>query len=137
MGIVKIPLLRNLRAYVGGYHFQPKNQDEITGISGRLEYPLNHYVALTAVDTYDNNEDNTFQIGIRFTLGGQKDDINGRTIERRIVDPINRNLATQYTGTDVPVIATQTVTTSSSTSTPNSTIVDTGIISSPATVVQL
>ncbi|QLH43583.1 MAG: hypothetical protein HWD59_13335 [Coxiellaceae bacterium] len=109
VGAVKIPYLKHLRAYVGGYHFQPKDQDNITGISGRVEYPLTHYVALTAVDTYDNEQHNTFQVGLRLTLGGRKDDVSGQTIERRIVDPINRNLATQYTGSDVPVIVSQKV----------------------------
>ncbi|QLH41869.1 MAG: inverse autotransporter beta domain-containing protein [Coxiellaceae bacterium] len=107
IGLVKVPHIPHLRAYVGGYHFEPKDQDNITGASGRVEFPLNHYVALTAVDTYDNNVHNTFQVGIRLTLGGMNDDVSGKDIQRRIVDPINRNLSTQYTGTAQPVIVSQ------------------------------
>lgn len=107
VGAIKIPHLKYLRTYVGGYYFAPKDQSNISGVSGRIEYPFTHHVALTAVDTYDNYAHNTIQVGLRFTIGGRDDDIKGQTIDRRMIDPINRNLATQYTGSDAPVVVSQ------------------------------
>ena len=98
-----IPLINNFRVYLGGYHFSPKNSSDINGISGRMELPISHFFALTAADSYDNNQHNSVEAGLRLTLGGIRTDQTDKDIQRRMVDPIPRNLATLAHGMGVPV----------------------------------
>jgi hypothetical protein len=102
-----------LRTYVGGYHFSIQDSDDINGVSGRLEYAFNHSIAFIAADTYDNQIHNSVEVGLRLTLGGIPDDQSGTDIQRRLMDPIPRNLSTLSQGTSVPVVTRQTVVTSS------------------------
>jgi hypothetical protein len=99
----------SLRTYVGGYHFSIQDSDDINGVSGRLEYAFNHNIAFTAADTYDNQIHNSVEVGLRLTLGGIPDDQSGKDIQRRLMDPIPRNLSTLSQGTSVPVVTRQTL----------------------------
>lgn len=102
-----VPVVPGLRAYVGGYHFQVQNSDAINGLAGRLELPFNRYLGLTVRDSYDNQQHNTIEAGVKITLGG----VNlhpthfNQPIQERILDPIERNLATLGEGTAEPVTA--------------------------------
>lgn len=101
-----IPGLNKVRAYVGGYYFSPSDANNIRGIEGRVEYNVNHYVALEATDTYDNLQHNAALLGVRLTVGGLKEDEASYPIQARLLDPIPRNMATIYTGNAVPVVRT-------------------------------
>jgi hypothetical protein len=100
-----IPGTRNTRFYVGGYHFNFDDASNINGVAGRLEIPINRYLALTARDSYDNLQHNTFMAGVKINLGGVN--VHPRdphqAIQERILDPIERNLATLGQGTAVPI----------------------------------
>jgi hypothetical protein len=79
---------------------------DIKGVSGRIELPLDHHVAIVASDSYDNFFHNSAAAGLRVTFGGMPDDQCGIEIQRRMLDPIQRNLATLSTtqGTGQPVV---------------------------------
>lgn len=98
-----------LRAFLGGYHFSIPHTNDITGGSTRVEYAFNHYFGAVANYTYDNQFRNSIQLGLRFTLGGIPNDQTGKDIQRRLMDPITRNLATNSQGTSVPIVTTQTL----------------------------
>lgn len=100
-----IPGLPNARVYVGGYYFDPKSTNSIRGVEGRINIPINHYIALTAADSYDNDRHNSVEAGVKLTWGGIEDDVarNNNDIGRRMVDPLPRNLATLNQGTAQPI----------------------------------
>ena len=96
-----LPFIPNLRAYVGGYHFNFQNAEALNGFSGRLEYSMNRFISLSLWDTYDNQRKNVFEVGLQLTLGG--------TAPSRLLDPIPRNLATLGQGNGEPVIDVQQI----------------------------
>ncbi len=92
------------KTYVGGYHFSPKIGDNINGGSLKLLFPINHHFSLLAEDNYDNTFHNSFMAGVRLTFGGEKRDILPQTLQDRMLDPIERNLATISNGNSVPEV---------------------------------
>ena len=104
-----IPGTQHVRFYLGGYYFAPKDAKSIQGASARLTLPINHHFAIEGRDTYDNLNHNTALIDLRMTLGGISDDQSSRDVDTRIMDPIERNLATQNTGSGLPVVKSETV----------------------------
>jgi hypothetical protein len=102
-----LPFLMQTRAYVGGYHFQFKDSENMNGVSGRLEYPAMPHVNFIASDNYDNIQHNTVLIGVRLSAGGFSNEKVPTTIEERILDPITRNLGSQDSGTGVPILLTK------------------------------
>lgn len=101
----RIPILSNLRAYVGGYHFNSQDASDINGVAGRIEIPVNRYIGVTARDSYDNVQHNTVMVGLRVTLGGvntNPTDIH-QPIQQRLLDPIERNMATLGEGNGEPI----------------------------------
>lgn len=102
---MRVPGLRGTRAYVGGYHFNFQDASDINGVAGRIELPVNRYLGFTARDSYDNIQHNTFLVGIKLTIGGvntQPRDEH-QPIQQRLLDPIERNLATLGQGVGEPV----------------------------------
>lgn len=90
----RIPMRNNPKVYVGGYYFDPKDaEDNIKGMTARLEVPLTERFTLIASDAYDNAEHNTVKVGASFNFGGRK---SGKSFKgdlaERMVDPIHRNL---------------------------------------------
>jgi hypothetical protein len=110
IGRINVPYIKDLRLYVGGYYFSPKDQTGITGVASRAEYSFGHAVALTLGDNYDNYAHNTFQVGIRFTLGGIPTDKSGTSIDRRLLDPVTRNIATLAQANTVPIVTNTQIT---------------------------
>ena len=107
----RIPGIPAMRAYVGGYYVDNSNTDSINGVSGRLEYAVNSFITLSAHDTYDNEQHNTFEVGVRLTLGGvNKSPRNPlQPIRERWLDPIERNLSTLGQGSGTVISNQQTV----------------------------
>ncbi|MFA6409266.1 MAG: hypothetical protein WCW01_03730 [Gammaproteobacteria bacterium] len=101
-----IPWVKNLKAYVGGYHFATTHLGPINGASARLTYDMNNHLALEAKYTYDNDKKNVAMLGLRLTLGGiNKEDKNSFGISGRLLDPIEHNMATAAKGNAAPTIA--------------------------------
>ena len=64
-----LPWLNNLHAFVGGYFFSmPQQITNIKGAAGSIEYSVNQHLTVEAADTYDNLNNNTFRLGIRFSF---------------------------------------------------------------------
>lgn len=101
----RIPGLGGTRAYIGGYHFNFDNASDINGVAGRVELPMNRYLGLTVRDSYDNEQHNTILVGLKLTLGGVNAHPNNphQAIQERILDPIERNLATLGQGAGEPI----------------------------------
>lgn len=108
---IRIAPLNGVRVYAGGYHFNIPNSDDINGFAGRVQFPINSFVEFNVRDSYDNDQHNTIEVGLRFTLGGvnkSPTDPN-QPIRERLLDPIERNLATLGQGTAEPVVNEQVV----------------------------
>jgi hypothetical protein len=113
---VRIAPLGGIRIYAGGYHFNLENTNNIDGFAGRVQIPFNSFVEFNVRDSYDNDQHNTIEVGLRFTLGGvnKSPASPDQPIRERLLDPIERNLATLGQGTAEPVVNEQeTVFTSS------------------------
>lgn len=100
-----IPGTHNIRLYVGGYHFNYDDADAINGIAGRVEIPVNRFLSLTARNSYDNVQHNTFMAGLQINLGGVNTHPRDphQAIQERMLDPIERNMATLNQGTGEPI----------------------------------
>lgn len=107
----RVPFIPLLRAYVGGYHFNMNNADNINGVAGRLEYPLSRLLSVSVSDSYDNNQHNTLEAALRLTLGGVNTAPRDphQPIQQRLLDPISRNLATLGEGNGEPIVSQQEV----------------------------
>lgn len=102
--LIPISKTHNLRAYIGGYHYFMHKTDAITGAEGRIVYPLNHYIALEARDSYDKVRKNVFMGGIRITLGGyNKEDQDSLGITTRLAEPIEHNFGNLASANSVAV----------------------------------
>lgn len=107
----RIPFFKNMHVFLGGYHFDFEHASVINGISGRLEYPINSLITLNVRNTYDNEQHDTIEAGLQFTLGGvnhfpQDPD---QPVSARIEDPIPRFMATLDKGNGEPVVNAQEV----------------------------
>src|SRR5690606_19335866 len=99
-----IPGIEGLTAYLGGYYFNGNKAKDTKGVSGRMEYALNPNVSLTLHNSYDNVEHNTLLMGLKLSLGGTNNSSRDRSeIGGRLLDPINRNLATLGNGNGTPI----------------------------------
>ncbi|CEK11382.1 inverse autotransporter beta-barrel domain-containing protein [Legionella hackeliae] len=96
-----LPMARNLRFYTGGYHFSFKESQDINGVIGGVEMPLNNYFTVSIRDSYDKVQKNTAQLTIRLTLGGM-DKSGPPNVENRLLDPFRRHLGTWNTGSGIP-----------------------------------
>ncbi|ASQ45041.1 right-handed parallel beta-helix repeat-containing protein [Legionella clemsonensis] len=90
-----------LRLFAGGYHFSFKEAQDINGIIGGVEMPLNQYFTVSVRDSYDRVQKNTALLTLRLTLGGiaKSEQPN---IHERLLDPIPRHLGTWNTGAGIP-----------------------------------
>jgi hypothetical protein len=105
-------IIPGLTAYLGGYYFAAGssssgafiNPPNVKGIFTRAQYEFGPRVALEVNNTYDNVLHDTILGGVRFTLGGLGNSSQDRSdISSRLLDPIERELATQGQGTAIPV----------------------------------
>ncbi|HCA90103.1 MAG: hypothetical protein CMF38_02725 [Legionellaceae bacterium] len=104
----KLSNLYNVRAFVGGYHFNIAHGPSINGVQAGFEIPLNKRLTLIVRDAYDQVQHNTLMGTLRVTFGQQAPvHIDEFNIRQRMLDPIRRNLGAYQTGTGVPVVKTQ------------------------------
>jgi hypothetical protein len=104
-------IVPGLTAYVGAYYFSAGpstsglvNPQNIKGFAARAQYEFNPRLALEINDTYDNVLHDTILGGVRFTLGGLGNSAQDRSdISSRLLDSVERSLATQGQGVAVPV----------------------------------
>ncbi|HVV69110.1 MAG TPA: inverse autotransporter beta domain-containing protein [Gammaproteobacteria bacterium] len=111
----QIPGIPGLRWYVGGYHFNPENTSAINGISSRVEYPINAHLGVNMRDSYDNQRHNTLLLGVSLTLGGVNSAPRDamQPIQNRLLEPVERHLATEGQANGEPVVTRQQVVASS------------------------
>jgi hypothetical protein len=87
-----------VKAYLDGYYFSTDEQD-ITGVGGRITFQPTRYLTLELRDTYDNSRQNTFMGEIQIYLNGmshgmRNTHVDDQSIQQRLYDPIERNLGT-------------------------------------------
>lgn len=94
----------NPKIYLGGYHYFMDKTDQISGIEGRIVYPINKHFSLEARDSYDKVRKNVFMGGIRISFGGydndEKDTIG---IVGRLSDPIEHDFGNFASATSIAV----------------------------------
>jgi hypothetical protein len=100
-----IPVIDNLKAFVGGYYFNNKDAGHVGGASARITWQATNNLGVEVIDTYDNQRRNTALLGIKLSLGGfGKDDVKKFGISARLMDPIEHNIATAANGYTVPML---------------------------------
>lgn len=105
-----IPLIDNLKGFIGGYYFDNKNAGHVGGGSARITWQATNNLGVEVIDTFDNKRHNTAMVGIRFTFGGfKKDAVEQYGISARLMDPIEHNIATASNGYAVPIISNKNV----------------------------
>jgi hypothetical protein len=97
-----------VKAYLDGYYFHMDDHDNMTGIGGRLTFQPTPYLTLEARYTYDNYQMNQFLAGIRINLNEldkfSQAGVDDANMQMRLFDQIERNVATQITGTTAPEV---------------------------------
>ncbi|MCL5260897.1 MAG: inverse autotransporter beta domain-containing protein [Gammaproteobacteria bacterium] len=104
--LIPIPKTHDLRAYVGGYHYFMDKTDKITGVEGRMVYPMTKYISLEARDSYDKVRKNAFMFGVRLTFGGASasgEDKENLGVFGRLSDPIEHNFGNIASANSVAV----------------------------------
>lgn len=91
------------RVFGGAYFFnfnqaQPNNMN---GAIAGVEMPVNKNITLVMRDSYDNVQKNTFAFTVRFTAAGM-DKSGPNDVHNRMLDRIDRHLATLGTGIAIP-----------------------------------
>lgn len=102
VGII-VPHTRGLRLHAGGYYFHLEDFKDVKGVEGRIEFPLNRQIMLTAESSYDNQQRGRVVAGLQFAIGGAYAD--SRSIYARLEDPIMRNLGTVGRGNGIPILS--------------------------------
>ncbi|EDP45901.1 inverse autotransporter beta-barrel domain-containing protein [Rickettsiella grylli] len=82
-----------LKAFVGSYFFSPAETKNILGGAVGLEYWANRNVKVFASYTYDKLRRSVGSLGLGVELGGTHVHRSDPSIEERITDPLERNLA--------------------------------------------
>lgn len=96
-----IPMLGNrARAYLGGYHYLPKEITDINGIQAGLEVPVNQYFSVKADASHDNVFGYLGRLSLRLELGGIKQ-LRNYTVQQRILDPVLRHEGTLATASGI------------------------------------
>lgn len=89
----RLPVKNNSKLQLGGYHFNPKNADSITGGAVRLEIPFSEQLSINLSNGYDNLAQNTFKIGFTYNFGDRRTPMNFKgDLAERMVDATQRNL---------------------------------------------
>lgn len=100
----RFPVLNNMQVFAGAYYFSFEDSDDIKGVEGRIEIPLEPRLALTAEASYDNQEHTRLVAGIRLNLGESPcKRFRYYPIQARMRDSIPRNLGAIADGMGVPV----------------------------------
>ena len=98
----RIPSFRNSRVYGSGYYYDYKSLKSIQGVEVGIQAPLNKFFSLLIRDSYDNYNHNEFSIGISLSLGDTPE-MDKKTIQDHLLDPIQHYSGTLNTGTGTPV----------------------------------
>ncbi len=107
----QVPGITELRVYLGGYHFNPENTSAINGVSTRLEYPITSNLRLNFRNSYDNVQHNSVLFGVSLSFGGidKASENSQQSIQNRLLDPVQRHLATQTNANGEPIVTHQQV----------------------------
>jgi hypothetical protein len=97
----KIPGVKGLKAFLGGYYFDLS--EDIGGITGRVNYAISDYFAFDVRASYDDVERGTILAGIEVSLGGTYHTLRPVRMIERIEDPIERQFGVLNNGTSVSI----------------------------------
>lgn len=91
------------RVFGGAYffNFNQANPNSMSGAIAGLEMPVSKNITLVMRDSYDNVQKNTFAFTLRFTASGM-DKSGPNDVHNRMLDRIDRHLATLGTGIAIP-----------------------------------
>lgn len=104
--------LLNAQLHAGVYYFtfnhtnnfsNSHNTNNITGVEGRVEVPVNPKWAVTVESSYDNYQQGTVMGGLRFNLFAPSH-TNPYDMYSHMVDPIPRNLGSLKKGSGIPTV---------------------------------
>ena len=107
-----IPQFNRTRLFIGGYYFSFPSAttvdvngfktDNLSGVEGGFEYPVNRYLTVGFNDSYDNYAHNTAALTLRVNFGGiAKGAVPD--IHDRMLDQIPRHVGTINTGAGIRV----------------------------------
>lgn len=93
-----------VKLFLNGYYFSPRDQDNISGIGGRITLQPTRYLTLEVRDSYDNVNHNVVMAGMRLYLNGFAYGLNSTRVDDiglqpRLYDQIERNLEAAGVGT--------------------------------------
>lgn len=102
---LQIPYLTNPKIYVGGYYFtRGKQLGDVSGVEGRLVYPVGSHFSLEGRASYDNEKRTTLLLGVRVNLGGfSREQKANFGVAGRLEDPIEHFFASFDNASIVPV----------------------------------
>jgi hypothetical protein len=98
-----------IKGYISGYYFNVDNSDisnskesdssNIFGVGARVTFQPTRYLSLEVKDTYDNEQNNVIEAGIKVYLNGFRDGftnthVDDQDIQMRLFDPIEHNFGT-------------------------------------------
>lgn len=92
-----IPQLHGLEIFGGGYTFGKFDGDQkyIVGADARINLPIDDHCSLELRDSYNNDQHNSFIIGLKIRLGNfNKTEIKRYGIATRLMDPIEHDIPT-------------------------------------------
>ena len=92
----------SIKGYVGSYFFNPAQTNNIWGGAAGLEYWPDTFIKIFASYTYDSLRHSTAAFGIGVELGGTHTTRINPTLEERMTDPVERNLAELGRGSAIP-----------------------------------
>jgi hypothetical protein len=95
-----------VKGYVGGYFFDMKHNDNVTGGDARITFQKSRSVKLSIRDSYDNYDHNTFMVGVQLSLydlfgKNRSEPMDENNLQPKLFDPIDRNFAEIADGSDV------------------------------------
>ncbi|KPJ67466.1 MAG: hypothetical protein AMJ43_04210 [Coxiella sp. DG_40] len=97
-----------VKAYLGSYYFDMKDNRDILGVSARITIQPLQYVTFSVNDTYDRQYHNTFMLGVRVRLNDifskypEGKITEDKDLSVRLLDPVERNLGSLSDAASIP-----------------------------------
>ena len=90
------------KAYLGSYFFSPAETRNVWGGAAGVEYWFTQNVKVIGAYSYDKLRRSTYALGLGVEWGGTRLHRTDPTLEERLTDPVERNLAELGRGSKIP-----------------------------------